>query len=244
MPSYFPIVQKAVWIVCLMIVCTLWGRQEVLSSPRSRQAIAGVKPGLQSALDEKNLLWGANIYMRIFKQEKQLEVWLKSDSTFQLFKTYAVCTWGSGTLGPKLRQGDGQAPEGFYTVAPEQLNPSSTFHLSFNLGYPNRYDRAHKRTGSALMVHGDCVSIGCYAMTNEKIEEIYALADAAFRFGQKSFQVHIFPFRMTDGNLQEQTSSTWYDFWENLKTGYDLFAEHGTPPDVQVRDGNYVFESP
>ena len=126
-------------------------------------------------------------------------------------------------------------------MTPGQLNPSSRFHLSFDLGYPNAYDRAHGRTGSALMVHGDCVSIGCYAMTDAGIEEIYALADAALRGGQTLFRMHVFPFRLTAENLLQHRYSRWYSFWENLQEGYRLFEEHGRPPDVEVRDGEYVF---
>jgi len=171
-----------------------------------------------------------------------LEVWLKDGDEFKLFKTYPICTYGRSGLGPKLRWGDGRAPEGFYFVAPRQLNPSSSFHLSFNLGYPNLYDRSHRRTGGALMVHGDCVSIGCYAMTDPGIEEIFTLLDAAFRKGQPFFRVHIFPFRMIAENLSRYEDSEWYQFWTNLKEGYDYFEQNGhIPPNVTVRNKRYVF---
>ncbi|MFQ5604064.1 MAG: murein L,D-transpeptidase family protein [bacterium] len=121
-----------------------------------------------------------------------------------------------------------QSPEGYYFVTPKQLNPLSNFHLSFNIGYPNQYDRFHKRTGNAIMVHGNCVSIGCYAMTDPSIEEIYALADAAFRKGQKYIRVHIFPFRLTVENLAQYQNSRWFDFWQNLKQGFDYFEKHSS----------------
>ena len=172
-----------------------------------------------------------------------MEIWLKDRKNFRLFKTYKICTYGWRSLGPKVRQGDGRAPEGFYYVLPRQMNPLSEFHLSFNLGYPNPYDRAHGRTGSVLMVHGSCVSIGCYAMTDKGIEEIFALADASLRNGQRFFRVHIFPFRMTDKNMNEHKYSEWYKFWENLKEGYDFFEKNGhNPPNVEVRNKRYVFE--
>ncbi|MBD3224371.1 MAG: 2-dehydro-3-deoxyphosphooctonate aldolase [Caldithrix sp.] len=219
--------------------------QDLPSSERSRQAINRVRPSLQRALAEQNLQWGAPVFMRIFKQEMQLEIWLKQDSRFQHFKTYTICTYGRQGLGPKLRQGDGKAPEGFYYVTPNRLNPLSRFHLSFNLGYPNSYDRLHGRTGGALMVHGSCVSIGCYAMTDAGIEEIYATADAALRNGQPFFRVHIFPFRLTNAHLTNHQDSTWLDFWINLKQGYDFFENNGhLPPDVQVRDSTYIFDHP
>ncbi|MCP3866894.1 MAG: murein L,D-transpeptidase, partial [Gammaproteobacteria bacterium] len=159
---------------------------------------------------------------------------------FVNFRNYEICTF-SGTLGPKLKQGDKQSPEGFYFVGPGRLNPWSRFHLSFNLGYPNRYDRFHGRTGSALMVHGRCVSIGCYAMTDLYINEIYALAVAAFKSGQPFFRVHVFPFKLESERLSEYEDSQWHAFWLNLKEGYDYFNRHKKPPNVEVSKGRYVF---
>ena len=213
------------------------------SSIRSRDVIARVQPGLRDELRQKGLEWGAPIFVRIFKESKQLEVWMEVEagSRFRLFKTYEICTF-SGALGPKLKEGDLQSPEGFYFVTPERMNPSSRFHLSFNLGYPNAYDRAHQRTGSALMVHGSCVSIGCYAMTDGGIEEIYALAGAALRAGQPFFRVHVFPFALADERLREHQDSPWQGFWEILKEGYDYFERAGRPPNVRVRAGRYVFD--
>lgn len=214
---------------------------EVPTSARARKAIAKVSPALRSALAGMGTKPGDPIFIRIFKEEKELELWVRNGERFDLFRTYPICTF-SGGPGPKLRQGDLQSPEGFYFVTPQRLNPSSRFHLSFNLGYPNAYDRAHGRTGSALMVHGDCVSIGCYAMTDGKIEEIYTLADAALRGGQPFFRVHVFPFRMSGERLEAESASRWHGFWNNLAEGYDHFERTGKPPDVTVRDKRYVFE--
>ena len=157
---------------------------------------------LQQRLQARNLRAGAAVFIRIFKRESVLEVWLQSGRSFKLFHSYPICNW-SGRLGPKLKTGDHQSPEGFYTVARHQLNPGSRYHLAFNLGYPNAYDRAHGRTGKYLMVHGDCVSWGCYAMTNPAIDDIYGLMKAAFKRGQKTVKVHIFPFRMTAANMAQ-----------------------------------------
>ncbi len=212
----------------------------VPSSPRSREAIARVTPALERALAAKGLTLGAPIFIRIFKESREFEVWVAAGGTFKLFKTYDICSY-SGDPGPKLCTGDGQSPEGFYYVTPERMNPVSHFHLSFNLGFPNAYDRAHGRTGSALMVHGNCVSIGCYAMTDPVIEEIFTLADAAFRGGQPFFRVHIFPFRMTDGNMTAQRQSPWAGFWANLKEGYGWFEQNHRPPNVTVAGGRYIF---
>ncbi len=223
----------------------LFAQDDIPSSPRSRDAISRVRPALEKELSDSSLAFGSPMYVRIFKEEMELEIWLRSEDRFRLFRTYPICSYGNGGLGPKMREGDGMAPEGFYSVPPLALNPVSRFHLSFNLGYPNTYDNHHERTGSALMVHGRCVSIGCYAMTDSIIEEVYALADAAIGNGQLSFSVHIFPFRMNDENMHRHEESDWYDFWANLKEGYDAFAAGGwIPPDVEVRDGRYSFVEP
>ena len=185
---------------------------------------------------------GSPIFVRVFKKSAELEVWLQDGDKFRLFKTYPICAY-SGTLGPKLQEGDHQAPEGFYFVSPAAMNPNSSFHLSFNIGFPNAYDRAHGRTGSFLMVHGSCVSVGCYAMTDDGIEEIYTLAERAFGGGQPFFRIHIFPFRMTAENMTLHAADFWAPFWENLREGYDLFEQDLVPPDVSVADREYVFNS-
>ena len=182
---------------------------------------------------------GDPVFIRIFKEESLLEVWIRSGAEYQHLKDYFICAY-SGYLGPKLKEGDRQAPEGFYKVKKYQLNPNSKFHLSFNLGFPNEYDRAHERTGSYLMVHGNCVSDGCYAMTDEKIEEIYTLVEGALQKGQKYVQVHAFPFRMTDANMALYGNSEWYDFWTNLKEGYDYFELEKLPPHVKVENKRYI----
>jgi murein L,D-transpeptidase YafK len=217
---------------------------DIPSSSRSRAAIFSVETDLKNELQKKGLQYGAPIFIRIFKDSKKLEIWIKNKAHFKLFKTYKICTYGRGGLGPKIRQGDGRAPEGFYYVTPIQINPLSNFHLSFNLGYPNAYDKAHGRTGAALMVHGNCVSIGCYAMTDKNIEEIFALAVASLKKGRGFFRVHIFPFRMTVKNMNKHQRSKWYEFWQNLKEGYDFFENNGNlPPNVTVTDKRYKFNS-
>lgn len=215
---------------------------DVPSSARSRAVAERVTPGLREAFAEQGLTWGAPVFMRIFKESNELEVWVQQGEEFVLFRTYAIHYY-SGDLGPKLKEGDRQAPEGFYYVPVSAMNPNSNYHLSFNLGYPNAYDRANGRTGSLLMVHGSTVSIGCFAMTDARIEEIYTIVDAALRAGQPYFRVHVFPFRMTPENLQRHGQSEWISFWYNLKSGYDRFEEKRTPPNVEVVDRRYVFEA-
>lgn len=211
-------------------------------SIRAREAAARVRPALQRDLSVRHLRFGAPVYLRIFKRDARLELWLRGgNGRYALFREYPVCKF-SGDLGPKLREGDNQAPEGFYAVAPKQLNPMSNYHLAFNLGYPNDYDRANGRTGSALMVHGNCVSIGCYAMGDAGIEEIYTLAAAALRAGQGAFAVHIFPFRPTAEALAAAEDLPWFGFWSQLKPAYDFFERERVPPTIVVEHGRYRVE--
>ena len=185
-------------------------------------------------LGRKAMTVQSPIFVRIFKAESELEVWKQRlDGHFYHFKTYPICNW-SGGLGPKLRQGDKQSPEGFYRVNRHQMNPNSKFHLSFDLGYPNAFDKAHGRTGNFLMVHGKCRSAGCYAMTDALMEEIYALAREAFAGGQKAFHVHAFPFRMTEQNLARFQGDRNSHFWRSLKDGYDYFEVTRKVPSVVI----------
>lgn len=200
-----------------------------------------VEAQLKTDLKKQGLEYGAPIFVRIFKEPKQLELWVQQGTRFQKFRTYDMCKM-SGDLGPKLEQGDDQAPEGFYSVNADWMWPHSRYHLAFNVRYPNEYDTALERTGTAIMVHGGCSSSGCFAMTDEKIEEIYTLAAAALIKGQPEFSVHIFPFRMTDKNMQRHKGARWHKFWTQLKEGYDLFEKNGTPPLVTVADKQYVLD--
>jgi murein L,D-transpeptidase YafK len=184
---------------------------------------------------------GEAMVVRIFKEEAVLEVWKRTaNGTYKLFKNYEICAF-SGDLGPKFREGDRQSPEGFNTITPGLMHPKSNYYLAFNTGFPNKFDRAHGRTGSDLMVHGDCSSRGCYAMTDAGIAEIYALARESFKGGNTSFQLQIFPFRMTTANLAKHSSSQHIEFWKNLKTGYDHFEVTKTPPVWDVCEGRYIF---
>ncbi len=231
-------------LICLLFLCTslLTFGQNLPSTPRSKKAIRENTPALREALASKNMALGNPIFLRIFKETNELEVWIQPENsdTFRLFKTYEICYY-SGNLGPKTKQGDGQSPEGFYFINTNRFNPWSSFHLSLNMGYPNAYDRAHGYTGNYLMIHGSCVSIGCYAMRDEGIEEIYTLAHKAVENGQQFFRVHSFPFRMTEEAMAKQKNHKWIDFWQNLKAGYDWFEEKKTPPNVNVKSGEYTF---
>lgn len=183
------------------------------------------------------------IFVRIFKEESKLEIWKQQGTgKYALLKTYDICKW-SGVLGPKLKEGDRQAPEGFYTVTPAQMNPNSRYYLSFNIGYPNAYDRSYGRTGTHIMVHGACSSAGCYSMSDEDAGEIFALARDAFKGGQRHFQIQAFPFRMTPENIARHRDDPNMDFWMNLKEGYDHFEVTRQVPTVEVCDKRYVFNA-
>jgi murein L,D-transpeptidase YafK len=216
-------------------------------------ACSGIKPGnarvsleeLEGAV-QKLAAMGSSpaeaMMVRIFKESSELEVWKRvSDGSFKLFKTYEICAW-SGVLGPKIKEGDRQAPEGFYTITPGLMNPNSNYFLAFNTGFPNKFDRIHGRTGSDLMVHGDCSSRGCYSMTDESIAEIYALARESFAGGNESFQLQIFPFRMTAQNLAKHASDPNMSFWQDIKEGHDRFELTKRPPVWDVCEKEYVFD--
>jgi murein L,D-transpeptidase YafK len=209
---------------------------------RARAAADRVRPALTRDLGEKGLRLGDSVFLRAFKDEKVLEVWMqrRDSGKYDLFRTYPIAA-ASGTLGPKLAEGDGQVPEGFYHAGNSSLKPDSKFHLAINIGYPNAFDRAHKRTGSFIMIHGSNASIGCLAMTDPKIEEIYTLTAAALEKGQPYVRIHVFPFRMSEARLAAESSHPWIDFWQNLKEGYDWFEKHGLPPDTRVVDQRYQF---
>jgi murein L,D-transpeptidase YafK len=202
-----------------------------------------VPPKLVAAINEKDMDLQSPILVRLFKLEAELEVWKQDRSgKFALLKTYPICRW-SGDLGPKVREGDRQAPEGFYAITPAQMNPQSAYYLSFNTGYPNAFDKALGRSGSQLMVHGDCSSRGCYAMTDEQIAEIYSLGRESFFGGQRSFQFQAYPFRMTPVNMAKHRNNPNMAFWKMIKEGYDHFEVTHQEPKVDFCEKKYVFDA-
>ncbi|MCB9964463.1 MAG: murein L,D-transpeptidase [Rhodospirillales bacterium] len=232
-------IHSILWIIAILAY-TGPVRAEKIDALRST-----VQPELEKELAAHDLKLGQPIFIRVFKQEKIAEVWVQETGkkTYNIFKRYPICVF-SGTLGPKLRQGDNQAPEGFYDVTAERLHPDSKYHLAFNLGYPNSFDRMRGRTGDFLMIHGGCTSQGCYAMTDQGMEELYILAEAALANGQKKIEVHLFPFIMTRKNLVFHGRSTWMPFWKSLKPAYDLFQKTRIPPKISVQDGRYRVDLP
>lgn len=195
---------------------------------------------LAERLAARGLKLGSAAYVRIFKEQSELELWLEKEGSYQLFSTYPICKW-SGTLGPKLRQGDKQTPEGFYTVTSSQISRTGRWPIAMNIGYPNPFDRALSRSGSLILVHGGCTSIGCFAMTDPMMTEIYAITAAALNSGQRFVPVHSFPFRLTEENIARHGSHEWTDFWRNLKGGYDIFEQTRRPPHVKICAHRYSF---
>lgn len=186
---------------------------------------------------------GNEVLIRTFKKESRLELWVRPTGKqhYTLFRTYPICYY-SGSLGPKRRTGDKMTPEGFYAVTQRRLNPNSRFHLSMDIGYPNAFDRHWGRSGSLLMIHGACDAIGCFAMSNSQIEEIYYLVEQALANGQNKVAVHAFPFHLTDKQLKEYKKSPWFDFWQQLQAGYNAFNKTRQPPVIKVINGRYVVE--
>ncbi len=199
-------------------------------------------PALTSQLAAADLEPGAPMYIRVFKEEGELEVWVRNNNTvlYQPFRTYKICKHNP-MLGPKQERGDLQSPEGFYDVTEDRLWPGSQYHLALNIGYPNEYDLQHNRTGDKLMIHGGCKSEGCFAMTDESIEEIYLLTEQSLLAGNETVPVHVFPFRMNRANMARYKGSQWLPFWAEMKQGYDLFEQNRFPPNVVAQGGHYLY---
>lgn len=192
-------------------------------------------------LAEKGLAVGSPVMLRIFKDASELELWVEKEGVFVHFATYPICHW-SGTLGPKQAEGDKQTPEGFYTVTSRQLHRLGRWKRALNLGFPNAFDQSQARSGSYILVHGGCSSVGCFAMTDPVMAEIFLLTSSALQKGQQHIPVHVFPFRMTDANLEAHRTSEWHQFWLNMKEGYDTFERTHRPPRVSVCDNRYLIQ--
>ncbi len=210
-------------------------------SRSSTRHLQPIPPAAMALMASKGMSKSDPILIRAYKKESEMEVWKRgSDGKYALLKTYPICRW-SGQLGPKTREGDRQVPEGFYTVAPSQMNPNSAYYLSFDTGYPNAFDRQFGRNGGDIMVHGSCSSRGCFAMTDQNIAEIYSIARESFASGQRAFQFQSYPFRMTPKNLAQHRLDPNIGFWKNLKEGSDVFEVTKEEPRVAVAGGRYQF---
>jgi murein L,D-transpeptidase YafK len=205
---------------------------------------------LEKQFEAKKLEWPAKyMYIRSFKYDSQLEVWIKNDlkEQYKLFKTYRVCAL-AGTLGPKRMEGDYQVPEGFYYI--NEFNPNSSYYLSLGLNYPNVSDRILSdslRPGSAIYIHGSCVTVGCIPITDQQIDELYILAAYAKNQGQDFIPVHIFPVRYNvprsvkylDGLTKEDPALK--KFSDKLEEAFDYFDKFRQLPVVLINEkGEYI----
>ena len=233
--------------LCLVVFAAIyagWCAADVPTSARAQQAIERQKAPLQADLEAAGFKLGSPIFIQITKYPAELTVYIRNpDNKYDAFRTYPICAY-SGGLGPKRREGDGKSPEGFYSVRSSQMNPASSYHLSFNLGFPNAHDRSKGYTGSFLMVHGRCASIGCYAMTDPVIEEIWTLMDAAYEAGQREVPVHVYPFPMEWLPIAEAMDHPETSFWRELAPGWNSFESSKLPPQVSVVEGRYVIREP
>ncbi len=202
-----------------------------------------LSPEMLALMDKKGVTKEAPVLIRTFKKEAEFEIWkMKADGRYALLRTYPMCRW-SGQLGPKTREGDRQVPEGFYKITPSQMNPNSSYYLSFNVGYPNAYDRVWGHDGGSIMVHGACSSAGCFSMTDKQIDEIYAVARDGFSGGQQAIQMQSYPFHMTAENMAKYRSDPNIVFWKQLKEGSDHFEVTKQDVQVGVCARHYVFDA-
>jgi murein L,D-transpeptidase YafK len=218
--------------------------------PRPSEALERKEDTLQKQFAEKKLQWPAKyIYIRSFKYDSQLEVWVRNDikEKFKLFKTYKVCAL-AGTLGPKRMEGDYQVPEGFYYI--NEFNPRSNYYLSLGINYPNASDKILSdslRPGSAIFIHGSCVTVGCIPIRDEQIDELYILAAHAKDEGQDFIPVHIFPVRFNKEKSVKYLDNLTKDdavlkkFADRMEDAYDYFEKHKQLPVVMIGEkGEYI----
>jgi len=218
-----------------------------IKSKKVKAAYTEKWPQMKKLLEDKKIdPTNYEVLIRAFKQEKKLEIWVKNKASIQYTHLidYDICE-SSGELGPKRQEGDGQVPEGFYSI--DLFNPTSNYYLSMRVNYPNQADakKGKKPLGGAIMIHGNCVTIGCIPITDDKIKELYILCLESKAAGN-NVKVDAFPCKLTDENmkkLEASYSKELIDFWKNLKTGYDLFEKNKGKFAVSVDvKGNYVFK--
>ncbi|WP_156453110.1 L,D-transpeptidase family protein [Polycladidibacter stylochi] len=244
--KFFKIILGGITLIALSLLAYDFSPIKFKGSANLAEVTESQLPKIKTILAQNGLTYPAKIYIEITKQPAELRVYASNTERYSLITEYDICTY-SGQLGPKLKEGDRQAPEGFYNITPQQLNPKSSYHLAFNLGYPNAFDRQNGRTGSYLMVHGNCLSIGCYAMGNEQMEEIYLYVSMGLEALTASqpekkpqVPVTIYPFALTDENMQRFQTNPNIAFWQQLKKGYDFFRQHHKPANMTAKGGRYT----
>lgn len=222
-------------------------KEAQMKYPRVKNAYAEKQDLIRKELQQHGLqLSQLNILLIAYKQEAELELWVKDKNSkaYKLLKTFEVCS-SSGDIGPKRRMGDNQVPEGFYYI--ERFNPASNFHLSLGISYPNKSDRIFSKgvhPGGDIFIHGNCVTIGCLPITDDKIRELYVYAVEASNNGQSRIPAYIFPARLNDKNFEslKKENAALASFWTNLRQGYDIFQKKKEALDFSVApDGKYIF---
>lgn len=241
-------------MTCVIIFCSLIPDSGFISNQKKYERVRIAYAEKENLLKEQLLhhqltFDNLNLLFIVYKAEQKLEVYVKSKTaaSYNLLSSYAICA-SSGKLGPKCMQGDGQVPEGFYHI--NRFNPVSNYYLSLGINYPNLSDKKKSKAtdpGGDIFIHGDCVTIGCIPMTNDKIKELYLLAIQAYQCGQQKIPVYIFPFKPTNENMK-QYRHTYADnpelisFWEELKKGFDKFQSQKKQVTVVTdKEGKYVF---
>ncbi len=242
---------KIIFILCLFCTSSIYINflDQQKRYPRVRQAITQKLDVVEKIFTDKKMDFPPKgIFLRVFKSEKIIELWAHSaaSDTFAFVKTYNFCT-SSGILGPKRKQGDYQIPEGFYFI--DRFNPTSNFHLSLGINYPNKSDRIagkDNNLGGDIFIHGNCVTIGCIPITDDLIKELYLIAVYSKNNGQDKIPVHIFPVKMYTKNLDKLYSLFEHKnemFWSNLKEGFDYFDKKHQLPKISVnqKNGHYIY---
>ncbi len=246
----------SIWIAVTFTVGVTFSQNAYVDFRKSPIKLAEnfnrTEDSLRKQFEAKGFKWPANyVYIRSFKYDAQLEVWVKNTSKeqYKLFKTYKVCMQ-SGTMGPKRLQGDYQVPEGFYYI--NEFNPNSNYHLSLGINYPNASDRILSdslRPGGDIYIHGSCVSVGCIPLTDDQIEELYIISSYAKANGQDFIPVHVFPIRYNKKKSLDYLNTTYktkpalQKFAGQLKEVFDKFEETKQVPVILVnKRGQYLFD--
>ncbi len=238
----FRVLHLLLFLVVLICTTSLARAGNVIEPPAPQTAAEEALSPLEADLAANGFRLGAPAFIRILKADSSLEVWMLKGARFELYRSFSVCKW-SGELGPKLFEGDRQSPEGVYFITGGDLIVNARWHRAMNVGFPNPRDRALGLTGSGILIHGKCSSIGCFALTDEHVQDVYEIVEAALEAGQPRVPVHIYPFALTREKLAGVAGAEWSDFWKELKRGHDLFLRDGLPPRTYVCNGRYAFQS-
>ncbi len=208
---------------------------------RSQAPVVAARESLLAAeFAAKDLKLGSPVFIRIYKNTSRMELWVQQGARYALFKTYGICRWAGG-LGPKMHEGDNQSPEGLYHISSEDLIVNPRWHRAMNINYPNRFDVMNGRGGSGILIHGKCASVGCFAIQDANVEEVYDAVRAALHNGQARIPVLALPFSFAKYAPAVEDTAKMNDFWSDLRRADILFDRDRLPPTAYVCDGRYYF---